>query len=109
MTSKEGIALDLIFGIMGESRFNRTLEQYLEIAARAPKLETMVADVNRVLGDMAAVGYAPFEICYFKAGDRYVWYESFPTSLSRETIRQAWVQSGMRALQVLSKRRRTDI
>ena len=105
-TSKEDIALDIIFGLMGESRINRTIDEYIGIAARAPKLSAMHADVNRVLAKMAAVGYAPYEICYFKAGDEKVWSEKFPTSLSRETIRQAWIKSGMRALQVSAKRQK---
>ena len=103
-TSRENIALDLIFGLMGESRFNRTINEYMAIASRAPKLDAIHADVNRVLREMADAGYAPFEICPFKKGDRYHWYEKFPTSLSKETIRKAWVKSGMRALQLQHKR-----
>ena len=103
MTSKESLALNLIFGSMGESPFNRSMDDYLAIAARAPKLEALHADVNRALGNMAAAGYEPYEICYFKAGDRKVWYEKFPTSLSIETVRQAWIKSGMRELQLWYK------
>jgi hypothetical protein len=53
LTSKEGVALDIIFGLFGESRFNRefddwgTYGKYLDVASRAPKLEAMHADVNR--------------------------------------------------------------
>ena len=103
-TSQENIALDLIFGLLGESRFNRTMDEYMAVASRAPKLEVLHADVNKVLREMADAGYTPFEICYFKIGDRYDWYEKFPTSLSKETIRKAWVKSGMRELQLQHKR-----
>jgi hypothetical protein len=37
---------------------------------------------------------APYGICYFKAGDRYPWYEDFPTSLSREIVRTALLKMG---------------
>lgn len=77
---------------MGESPFNRTIDEYLAIAARAPKLAVLHADINRALGNMAAAGHAPYEICYFKAGDKKIWSEKFPTSLSIETVRQAWIK-----------------
>ena len=52
-TSQENIALDLIFGLSGESRFNRTMDEYMAVALRAPKLEVLHADVNKVLREMA--------------------------------------------------------
>jgi hypothetical protein len=103
-TSQENLALDLIFRRLGASRFNRTMDEYMDVASRAPKLAAMHADVNAMLHEMAKAGYAPYEICYFKAGDRFPWYEPFPTSLSLETIRKAWVKSGMRELQRQHKR-----
>ena len=57
---------------------------------------------------MAAAGYAPYEICYFKAGDRKIWFETFPTSLSIETVRQAWIKSGMRDLQRVAKQKKRN-
>jgi|SRR6476659_6653450 hypothetical protein len=110
LTPKEGIALDLIFALQGESRFNReqtalgTKYKYIRVALRAPKLAVLHADVNKILKKMAAAGYAPFEICSFKKDDRYWWYDKFPTSLSRETIRKAWDKSGMRGLQLQYRR-----
>jgi hypothetical protein len=102
MTSQESLALDLIFGSLGESRFNRSWDEYAAIAARAPKLAAMHAEVNAVLQAMANAGYAPYEICDFKAGDRFPHYKRFPTSLSIETVRRAWSKSGMRDLQSVS-------
>jgi hypothetical protein len=105
LTPQESIALDLIFACMGEPRINRTLDAYMNIAARAPKLAALHAEINRYLQKIAASGYAPFEICTFKGSspgrecDRYYRYEKFPTSMSMETIRRAWVKSGMRELQ----------
>jgi len=105
LTFQEGIALDIIFGLLGESRFNREIDdwgttyKYIYVATRAPKLEAMQEDVKKVLADMAAKGFAPFETCSFRRGDQYYHYEKFPSSISKETIRKAWVKSGMRDLQ----------
>lgn len=103
LTSKEKLALDLIFGSVDEARIDWTMAEYMDVASRAGKLDVMHADVNQALGEMAAAGYAPYEICYFKAGDRSPWFEPFPTSLSKETVRKAWVKSGMRELQRKAK------
>lgn len=97
-TSKEQIALDLIMEWLGESRFDRTMREYLSIARRLPKLEALHAWVNQRLEEIARTEAAPFEICYFKSGDRQHWYEPYPTSLSKETVRSALVKSGFWAL-----------
>ncbi len=105
LTPEQGIALEIIFGQLGESPYNREIDdwgthyKYVYVAIKVPKLEVMHADVNQMLRRMAEAGYAPFEICSFKKGDRYYRYDKFPTSLSRETVRLAWVNSGMRELQ----------
>jgi hypothetical protein len=88
-TSKEDIALTLIFGFLGESRYDRTMAEYFEIEARLPKVEAALAFVNSHLGKIPKAGYAPYEICYCKKGDYDHSYEPFPTSLSKETIRKA--------------------
>ena len=54
------------------------------------------AYVNERLREMAEAGFAPYQICYFKTGDRYLWYEDFPTSLSMETVRTALLKMGAR-------------
>jgi hypothetical protein len=90
LTSKENIVVILIYGWLGESRLNRTYDEYMEIAARFPKVAAR-------LREMAADGFAPYQICYFKAGDWYPWYEEFPTSLSMETVRTALLKMGMRS------------
>jgi hypothetical protein len=94
LTSKENIAVNLIYEWLGESRTNRTYDDYMEIASRFPKLEACYAHVNQRLREMAQAGIAPYGICYFKAGDRYPWHEDFPTSLSMETIRTALTKMG---------------
>jgi hypothetical protein len=102
LTSKENIALDLIFEWMRESRINRTMAEYMAIASRLPKIEALHAYVNQRLREMADAGIAPFQICYFKRGDRYPWYAQFPTSLSVETVRLALKKSGMSELHKVS-------
>jgi hypothetical protein len=110
LTPNEGIALDLMLASAGrisiqprQTAFGAKYK-YILVALRAPKLAVLHADVNTILGKMAAAGYAPFEICSFKKDDRYWRYDKFPTSLSRETIRKAWVKSGMRDLQLQYRR-----
>jgi hypothetical protein len=99
-TPAESIALNLIFEWLKETRFNRSLDEYIAIARRLPKLEALHAYVNQRLRQLAEDGYAPYEICTFKNGDQYWQYKPFPTSLSKETVRTALVHSGMRQLQL---------
>ena len=94
VTSKERIALIIISHWMGETFANRTSEEYVRIAGRLPKLDALHAYVNETLADMARRQVPVYEICYFRAGDRSIWYEEFPTSLSKETVRSALVKSG---------------
>jgi hypothetical protein len=96
-TSVENIVLNLIFEWLGESRFNRTNDEYMQIAACIPKLEACHAYVNQRLQEYAKSGNPPFgAICNFKAGQSNAWYKPFPTSISLETVRTALIVSGMR-------------
>jgi hypothetical protein len=95
-TSKENIVVNLIYAWLGESRFNRTCDEYMEIASRFPKVAACHAYVNQRLREMAEAGCVPYQICYFKAHDQYPWYENFPTSLSMETVRTALLKMGRR-------------
>jgi hypothetical protein len=102
-TPKENIVLDLLFEWLHESRFNRTMQEYIAIAARVPKTAAVHAYVNQRLREMAAGGHFPYEICYFKVKDRYHWYAPFPTSLSIETVRTALKKFGLAELRRLAK------
>jgi hypothetical protein len=88
-SSKENIVINLLFEWLGESRSNRTLREYAEIAVRVPKVEALYEYVNQRLGEIAAAAQAPYQLSYFKAGDRDPRYADFPRSLSRETVRTA--------------------
>jgi len=95
-TSREELALNIIFDSMGESRFNRTHDEYLAIASRLQPIKALHGMINDRLAAMAAAGEAPYQICHFKKGDKYPTYEAFPTSVSIETVRSALTKSGMR-------------
>ena len=92
LTSKENIALNFIFAWLDESRYNRTYDEYMKIAARLPKDAALHAYVNQRLKDWADYGFSPYQICYRKNGDRYHWYVDFPKSLSIETVRTALIK-----------------
>lgn len=98
ITSKENIALNLISEWMEESFINRTWAEYVSIANRIPKLEALHSYINQRLSEIAASGTAPYSICYFRKADRYPWYEPFPTSLSKATIRSALKKAGFSQL-----------
>ncbi len=98
LTSKENLVIDIAFGRLGESRINRSREEYMRVASLTPDLIALHQIVNDTLEKISKSGYAPFEICYFKGGDRGHWYEKFPKSLSLETVRKAWLKSGMKEL-----------
>lgn len=110
LTSKENIVIDIAFGWLGESRINRSLNEYTDIASRIPNLTALHDIVNIKLQSMAKAGISPFEICYFKAGDYGHWYETFPESVSLETVRKAWLKSGMAGLKAKHRKmkRRTS-
>jgi hypothetical protein len=76
LTSSENVALNLIFASRGESRFNRTPEDYRRIAAGLPKVEALHAEVNEHLRDMAAAGYAPTKYAISK---RVIGFPGTPT------------------------------
>ena len=101
-TPIENIVLDVAFDLIGESRINRTHDEYVQIAARLPPLKVLHSQINDRLREIGAKGDAPYEICRFKAGDQYYKYEPFPVSVSLETVRNALTVAGMR-----KKRRRS--
>jgi hypothetical protein len=61
LTSKENIVVNLIYEWLGESRTNRTYDEYMEIASRFPKVAACHAHVNQRLREMADAGNAPLD------------------------------------------------
>ncbi len=97
LTPAEEIVIDLVLEWLGESRINRTADEYIAIAHRFPKIEAAHSHVNEQLKRIAAAG-APYEISDFRAGDIgdvSVRYRDFPKSVSRETVRTAMNKFGI--------------
>lgn len=96
LTSKENLAMDLAFGVLGEERCSDKGKDYADIIERLPPIKVLHGKINDLLQAWAEAGFAPHKICHFKVDDRYPQYEEFPTSISLETLRSALVKSGMR-------------
>jgi hypothetical protein len=100
-TPIQNIALNLIFAIMGERRINRSFSEYMAVAAKLPPLKVLTFKVNQMLRHLhecnGGDGLRLPEICRFKAGDQLVTYESYPKTISYETVRAALEVSGMRS------------
>ncbi len=96
-TPFQDIALNLAFRVMGECRFNRTYQEYMDIAARLPPLKVLVHKINEQLQELHNDdGIRLPEICRFKARDERYTYGKYPREISYETVRAALVISGMR-------------
>lgn len=102
LTTQENLIVSVIFRILGESRFNRTLAEYASVAARVPAQKILLYLINRALEDMAIAGYS-WEYCEVwtnkKTNMRSYKFVGAPIKVGRETLRTAWVKSGMRDLQ----------
>jgi len=48
-TPIQDIALNLVFAVMGESRINRTQEEYAAIAVKIPALKVLAFEINELL------------------------------------------------------------
>jgi hypothetical protein len=96
-TPFQEIAVDLVFADMGESRINRTHNEYMDIGARMGPLKVLLFRINTLLEKLHQADGPPLpQICRFKAGDQRITYEPFPTRISHETLRSALVISGFR-------------
>jgi hypothetical protein len=100
LSATQNVALNLVFKVMDERRFNRSTAEYLSIAAKLPRLKALLPKVNELLKVMhqkSNDGGVPLPlICRFRAGDERYELEDYPRKISRETLRQALVISGMR-------------
>jgi len=99
-TPFQDIALNLIFTVVGECRFNRTREEYTAIARNLPPLKVLVAKVNELLArihNLSLRSGVPLpHVCRFKAGDERWTWEEYPREISYETVRAALTVSGLR-------------
>jgi hypothetical protein len=101
-TPVQDIALDFVFEAVGETRINRTADEYQSIAKRLPPLKILHFLVNEKLqerlADMARRNSGPPQICNFKAGHKRIVFEPYPRTISMETIRAALETSGLRTV-----------
>lgn len=66
LTSKERIAINLIFEWMRECPYNRSWSDYIAIRDRLPKLTALHSYVNQRLRAIAESRNEPYKICYRK-------------------------------------------
>jgi hypothetical protein len=93
----EELALDLLFEALGESRYNRSPEDYERLCALIPPLKQAHFLVNQELRKHHDKGtFRDTAICDFKAGDRVVTYRAYPKTISIETIRNGLIALGFR-------------
>ena len=92
----EELAVSLLLHALGESRYNRSPQQYAYLCSLIPPLKQAHYLVNKRLEELNEADTPPYEICYFKAGDLKPRYTPFPTSISIETIRNGLVAMGFR-------------
>lgn len=90
----EELALDLLFESYGESRYNRTTEEYQYLSSLVRGLKDAHYRVNNGLKELKEPRWS--EVCYFKPGDATPRFAPFPKSVSMETIRNALISSGFR-------------
>lgn len=85
---EKGIALSLIFECVGESRYNRTADEYDAIAAQLPPIKVLHGYVNDRLEQYAEA--PPYRLCYFQAGDRRAWLDDFPDRSRSRPCESRW-------------------
>jgi hypothetical protein len=100
LTPIQNIAMNLVFAVMGEYRFNRTQQEYAAIAAKLRPLKILVHEVNKrleLIHRQSVESGIPLPLlCRFKAGDERYFYEEYPREISYETVRKALEVFGMR-------------
>jgi hypothetical protein len=64
---KQDVAVSLVFEFMGESRYNRTFDEYAAIIAKLPPIKVLHGYVNDRLQELAKD--PPYQLCYFRAGE----------------------------------------
>jgi hypothetical protein len=95
----EELVLKLIFEAIGESRYNRTPEEYEQLITKLGRLglKKLHNLVNEKLTEYQRSGQPPWAaICRFQPGDRSLRFDEFPTAISLQTIRNALNHSGFR-------------
>ena len=96
LTQIQCFALEMLFRRLGESRHIRSFDDMVRKIELIPKslkqVRYLVNDELRRYSKTAE--FERREFCRFKAGHKIIRYEKYPASISRETIRQALLNSG---------------
>ena len=96
-TAIQSFAMKVLYAALGIDPINRTDNEYQQIKARIPKrLKVVHALINDYLKEHKVTDFSCPQFCRFKAGDKKIHYESYPTSISIEVIRQALIVYGWR-------------
>ena len=98
ITQIQTFAMELLFRALNENPINRTPSKYEAIKSRIPKdLKVVHAIINDELAKYSLTEeFKLREFTRFKASDKIVRYESYPTSISIETVRQGLINYGWR-------------
>ena len=97
-TEIQAFAMGLLYRALGEDTINRTPDDYELIKSRIP---TNLKRVHQIIIDELARyaqtdEFKKSQFCRFKAGDEIIRFESYPTSISIETVNQALIVCGWR-------------
>ena len=97
LTASEDLALQLISEWLKESFQNRTPEDYRAIAVKMPSLDALHTYVSQRWTELWDGGYFDNRLIFtIHPSDGHKYYEKYPRSISRETIRTALVRSRWR-------------
>jgi hypothetical protein len=91
----QNLAVSLVFEVMGEERYNRTMEEYEQIKARLPLLKILLHEINEKLAEWHKNGRMLGAICDFNASDLAIHYRPYPRKISMETLRSGLELCGM--------------
>lgn len=95
-TPVQDIIISFIYEWLGESRVNRTMDEYREILSRFPTVEAAHVYVNQRLKEIEKSGAKMWPTYYGRPGRGYI--KPYPTSVSMETVRTAYIVHGVREL-----------
>jgi len=98
ITDVQAFAMEMLFRVRNENPVNRTWEEYQQICAKIPSnLKVVTGMINDELRTYSQTDeFKSRKFCRFRAGDEIIRYETYPNSISIETVRQALIAYGWR-------------
>jgi hypothetical protein len=96
-TAIQSFTMKVLYAALGIDPINRTVDEYQQIKARIPKsLKVVHGLIIDYLKAHKVTDFSCAEFCRFDVGHKIIHYESYPTKISRETVRQALIVHGWR-------------